>query len=63
MNLFILYNAGENLKYQTDKQALAINEFSDGINEGSEFLDDAIRMKDLPLILGEEKTDTEDAVL
>ena len=57
MNLFFFYSAGENLKDKSDKHALSINELPHDMNEGSEFLDDAIRMKDLPLIFSEEKID------
>jgi hypothetical protein len=56
MNFSILYPADEDLKDQSDKHTLAINEPS--LNEGSEFLDDNIRMKDLPLMFSEEKIDT-----
>lgn len=56
MNSSILYPADEDLKDQSDKHALVINE--PPLNEGSEFLDDNIRMKDLPLMFSEEKIDT-----
>ncbi|WP_439698449.1 hypothetical protein ACFGVS_09620 [Mucilaginibacter sp. AW1-7] len=53
MNPFILYPAGENLKDQSDKHTIAINEPPYSMNEGGEFLDDAIRMKDMPLFYSE----------
>ena len=55
MNPSFLYIADEDLKDQSDKQALDTNE--PPLNEGSEFLDDNIRMKDLPLMFSEEKID------
>lgn len=57
MNPPFLYTADENLKDQSDKHALAITGLPYNMNEGGEFLDDAIRMKDLPLIFSEEKID------
>ena len=53
MNPFILYPAGENLKDQSDEHTIAINEPPYSMNEGGEFLDDAIRMKDMPLFYSE----------
>jgi len=53
MNSLFLYPAGENLKDQPDKHAIAINEPPYSMNEGGEFLDDAIRMKDMPLFYSE----------
>ncbi|HZX57285.1 MAG TPA: hypothetical protein VFE54_01110 [Mucilaginibacter sp.] len=58
MNPFFVYRADENLKDQSDKHPLAINEPLYSMDEGSEFLDDAIRMKDMPLMFSEEKIDT-----
>lgn len=55
MNLFFLYPHGKNLKDQSDKYAIAINEPLHNMNEGGEFLDDAIRMKDMPLIYSEKR--------
>jgi len=57
MNPSFVYTTDENLKDQSDKHALAINGFPYSMNEGGEFLDDAIRMKELPLIFSEEKID------
>jgi hypothetical protein len=57
MNLFFFYSAGENLNDKSDKHSLPINGLPHDMNEGSEFLDDAIRMKDLPLYFSEEKID------
>ena len=57
MNFLFFYSAAENLKDQSDKHASAINELPHNMSEGSEYLDDAIRMKDLPLMFSEEKID------
>ncbi|WP_413668193.1 hypothetical protein ACEN9X_27590 [Mucilaginibacter sp. Mucisp86] len=56
MNPTFLYPADEDLKDQSDKPDLTI----DGapLSEGGEFLDDALRMKDLPLMFSEDKIDT-----
>jgi hypothetical protein len=61
MNPFFLYPVGENLKDQSDGHMQADSEPVHSINEGSEFLNDAIRMKDLPLMFSEEKIDTRDS--
>jgi hypothetical protein len=53
MNSFFLYPAGENLKDQSDKYMPADSEPVYSINEGGEFLDDAIRMKEMPLMYSE----------
>jgi hypothetical protein len=58
MNIFFLYPDGENLKDQSDGHTWADSEPEHSISEGSEFLDDAIRMKEMPLIFSEEKIDT-----
>jgi hypothetical protein len=58
MNPFFINHADEDLKDQSDKHLLAINEPPYSMDEGSEFLDDAIRMKDLPLMFSDEKIDT-----
>ena len=55
MNLFFLHPADKNRKAQPDKHTHVqphgpIHDTS----EGSEFLDDAIRMEDLPVIYTEE---------
>ncbi len=57
MNPSFLYPVGEDLKDQSDKYAVAIDEPSPSLTEGSEFLDDALRMKDLPFMFSEEKID------
>jgi hypothetical protein len=57
MNPFLLYPDGENLKDQSDGHIRVDTEPVNSMNEGSEFLDDAIRMKDMPLIFSEEKMD------
>lgn len=58
MKPFFVYPDDEDLQDQSDKNALVINEPPHNMNEGSEFLDDAIRMKDLPLMFSDEKIDT-----
>jgi hypothetical protein len=58
MNFSFLYPSGENLKDKSDKDGLAINKNPLSMNEGSEFLDDSIRMKDMPLMFSEEAIDT-----
>ena len=57
MNSSFLYPAGDDPKDQSDQHTLAINEPLLNLNEGSEFLDDNIRMKDLPLMFSEKKID------
>ena len=57
MNTSFLYPDGENLEDQSDEHTWADSEPEHSISEGSEFLDDAIRMKDMPLIFSEEKID------
>jgi hypothetical protein len=58
MNPFFLYPDSENLRDQSDERTQADSEPVHSINEGSEFLNDAIRMKDLPLMFSEDKIDT-----
>jgi len=57
MNTFFLYPDGENLEDQPEGHARADSEPVHSISEGSEFLDDAIRMKEMPLMFSEEKID------
>jgi len=57
MKPFFLYSADENMNDQSAKNASTINRLPSNMNQGSEFLDDAIRMKELPLIFSEEKID------
>lgn len=56
MNPSFLYSADEDLKDQSGNPDL----INDGapLSEGGEFLDDALRMKDLPLMFSEDKIDT-----
>lgn len=55
MNLFFLHPTNRNLKEQSGKHTLVVhNEPSHDMDEGSEFLDDAIRMEDMPLFYTEE---------
>jgi hypothetical protein len=61
MNTIFLYPDGENLKDQSDIPTQDENEPVRSMSEGSEFLDDAIRMKEMPLIYSVKKVDTRDA--
>lgn len=55
MNLFFLHHADKNRKDQPDKHTpVQPHEPPHGTSEGSEFLDDAIRMEDLPVTYTEE---------
>ena len=55
MHFFFLHPGTKDLKDQPDENTFArIHEPSDNMNEGSEFLDDAIRMEDLSIIHTEE---------
>ena len=55
MNPFFLYPDGENLEDQSDGHTWVDNQPLHSISEGGEFLDDAIRMKEMPLMFSEEK--------
>lgn len=57
MNPFFSNTAGENLKDEPGNPDVTINEFPHSANEGGEFLDDAIRMIDLPLIFNKQTID------
>ncbi len=55
MQLFFLHAATKDQKDQSEEHALVpIHEPPHNTNEGSEFLDDALRMKDQPLMYTEE---------
>ena len=54
MNLFFLHPTTKDQKEQSDKPAFIHHEPLDHMDEGSEFLDDALRMEDLPLSYTEE---------
>ena len=54
MNLFFLHPATKDQKEPSDKHTLVHHEPLDHLDEGSEFLDDGIRMEDLPLSYTEE---------
>jgi hypothetical protein len=55
MNLFFLHPAAKNGNNQPDKQTLVQpHKPPHDTSEGSEFLDDAIRMEDLPVIYTEQ---------
>jgi hypothetical protein len=52
MNLSIMHPV--DLNVETDKHKLVLLEHEYNTNEGSEFLDDAIRMQEQPLIYSKE---------
>jgi len=54
MKLLFLHPADSDLKDQSDKHSVVHNEPSHNMNEGSEFLDDAIRIEDLSFTHTEE---------
>jgi len=54
MNLFFLHPASRLLRAQSEEHPIVHNEPEHNINEGSEFLDDAIRVEDVPLTYTEE---------
>jgi hypothetical protein len=54
MNLFFLHPDTKNLKDNSEKHSIVHNERAHYVNEGSEFLDDAIRMHDQPFMYTEE---------
>ena len=53
MNLLFLHPANKNPQAPSDKHPVIHNEPLHNTNEGSEFLDDAIRTEDLPVIYTE----------
>ena len=57
MNPFFSYPGGENLNDRSDTPIQAESQPIHSMSEGSEFLDDIIRMKEMPLIFSEEKID------
>ncbi|HEY5750267.1 MAG TPA: hypothetical protein VIU12_29580 [Chryseolinea sp.] len=59
MNLFFLHPATKDLNELSDKHTLVYHESPQNMDEGSEFLDDAIRMEDLPSGYTEESTAAE----
>jgi hypothetical protein len=54
MNFFFFHIPVKNRKDEVHKQTLVVDEEQHNITEGGEFLDDALRMKDQPLIYTEE---------
>jgi hypothetical protein len=54
MNPFLLHPPAKQLKEPSDRHMVVRNEPPHNTNEGSEFLDDAIRIEDLPLVYTEE---------
>lgn len=58
MNSFLLNPFDEDLNDQSDGHTQADSEAVHSMNEGSEYLDDAIRMIDLPLMFSDEKIDS-----
>lgn len=59
MNLFFLHSTRTEPKEQSDIHTLIHHEQQLYMDEGSEFLDDAIRMEDLPSVDTEEKAAAE----
>jgi hypothetical protein len=59
MSRFLLYPAFKNLKEHSDIRPAVHNQPSYNANEGSEFLDDAIRMEDLSSFYTEESISIE----
>ena len=59
MNLFFLHPTNNDLKEPSDAHTLIHHEHPLYLDEGSEFLDDALRMEDLPLSTTEESVSTE----
>ncbi|OQP59548.1 hypothetical protein A3860_37175 [Niastella vici] len=54
MNLFFLHPAFKNRRDRLNEHPVVHYEPAHNTNEGSEFLDDAIRTEDLPLVYTEE---------
>jgi len=54
MNFFFLHPAIKKLTDRSDERPIVHREPSHNANEGGEFLDDAIRIHDQPLIYSEE---------
>lgn len=61
MNLFFLHPTPKDQKEPSDKPTLVHHEPLDYMDEGSEFLDDGIRMEDLPLSYTEEAAAAENS--
>ena len=59
MNLFFIYHSAKNAESEAGKHVLVPPQNEEhNTNEGSEFLDDAIRMKEQPLLYMEESVAT-----
>ncbi len=59
MNLFFIHHSAKNAGSETGEHILVpLQNQAHNSNEGSEFLDDAIRMKDQPLLYMEESIAT-----
>ena len=54
MNLFFFHHLAKSQEDEPNKHAVIIHEHPHYTNEGSEFLDDAIRIKEQPLMYTEE---------
>jgi len=54
MNLFFLHHAFNNQRERTNEHSVVHYEQAHNTSEGSEFLDDAIRTEDLPVVYTEE---------
>lgn len=59
MNLFFLHPTAKNVKEPSEEHTLVHDAPPQNMDEGSEFLDDALRMEDLPLSYAEENATTE----
>jgi hypothetical protein len=59
MKPFLIYSAFKDPKEQSDIRPDVHNQPLHDVNEGSEFLDDAIRMEDVSLPFTEESISTE----
>lgn len=59
MNLFFLHLPAKRLKDEPDEHSLTMHEPMHDTSEGSEFLNDAIRMVEQPLMYDEESLTTE----
>ncbi len=59
MNLFFLHPTNHDLKEPSDTHTLIHHEHPLYMDEGSEFLDDALRMEDLPFSSADENVSPE----
>lgn len=54
MHLFFFHHQAKHQEDDQNKHAVVVDEHPHNTNEGSEFLDDAIRIKEQPLMYTEE---------